>query len=271
MSDRGTRTVVYFSQPVDMGHHSSAQPVEAKPHHMRDYHAIVDVHESIRKRDDRIVRIINVNHEDDLMRAKIQRTLKAGDVIIQACRIWIWKDRKGKKMSRISGTWLEDVLIKAHERWFEECSRKRVTLKAEGARVLMGPDAVKLASRSFTLWSAASYFRRGIKRTAGYIVFTKELWPGGPDSINVFGLSGPVTLGLAAAIRDRCRDEMVFNDSELIFIEIVPRSNKPIVPTPTPAWLAYWEEWLLTWHRSRYKEPKTFRPGTTTKMAATDA
>src|SRR5207249_3645483 len=48
--------------------------------------------------------------------------------------------------------------------------------------------------------------RRSVQRsgvaTAGYIIYTKELWPDGPGCLSLFGMSGPITFGFAAAVRE---------------------------------------------------------------------
>lgn len=241
MTTHSPRTVALFSQPVDMG------TEEPEPHQLRDVAALDDVYERIRRPDDHVVRMINVNHQPRGM-DNIRQRLGPGDIVVQTCRVRK-NDEESRKRLPFSGTEFEAVLNKAHDLWIAWSSRRRITLTAAGASVL-APGHEKLADLSFSQWPSADYLRLGRKRTAGYVVFTRNLWPGGPDYLNVFGPSGPTTQGLAAAIRDRCGEQMNFASSELIVIEIWTRSAAlPIVPKPTTSFLDYSNDWVMAWHR----------------------
>lgn len=250
------RKVLLFCQPVDMGDE------EPEPHQLRDVAAVDDVYERVRQAGDRCVRMINIDHED-LAMANLG-WLARGDLVIGACRVRKShvNEKEARKQLPYSGAEFEAVLAGAHDPWIASSSRKRIRLTEAGAKVLADKHE-HLADLRFSQWRSADYVNRGRRRTAGYIVFTRELWPGGPDYLNVFGASGPITHGLAHAIRNQC-SQLSFTQSELIVVEIWTRSAElPIVPRTTEGRLDYADNWVMAWHRKgavNYVHSEVFIP-----------
>ena len=81
----------------------------------------------------------------------------------------------------------------------------------------------------------------------------RELWQNGPSSLVVFGMSGPITLGFAAALGEMW-PQMFPNgfdliESEFIFAEITAATDIPLIPYQTPGHPTYWRQWQFSWHR----------------------
>src|SRR5207247_9631111 len=73
-----------------------------------------------------------------------------------------------------------------------------------------------------------------IRATAAYIIYTKELWAGGPSCLSIWGMSGAVACGFGAALREilgpNILERLQLRQSELIYVEIRSRSGGPLVP-----------------------------------------
>jgi hypothetical protein len=81
----------------------------------------------------------------------------------------------------------------------------------------------------------------------GFIIFTRELWDGGPAGLSVFGMSGSLTYGFSHLIEHRFPGVLALDDSEFVYCEI--SSDRSLIPSTEPSDAAFTRDWTVTVHR----------------------
>jgi hypothetical protein len=227
---------------------------------------------------DSLESVFNVANAKDLNEQPVRWHMCRGDLILNTTRLAMndhderhvielrsgLEEIHGKPQKRVprGDNWLEEQILKGWRRYLRHCCRKCVALTKEGALALK-PGSARKDVVTFRDNDDASVIRPhgGRRRTAGYIIYTKELWDQGPGCLSLFGMSGPVTFGLASAIHGLCPEklvrggvaggDLVFEDSELILIEISRsgRGGANLTPSCDQGFPDFWKTWTLDWHR----------------------
>lgn len=165
--------------------------------------------------------------------AAAQERLKKGDVILVNNRPPLTPDMNHLLAPIVrSGSWVEDRIMDAVGRCFAVCSRDEVVLTDELAAMLP-PRFAKRAKLKFKTRAEAEYTCRasqgGVyeeiasRRTAGYLIYAREIWPNGPDLLCSFAMSGPMNLAWAFLITTRFADHVLPTGRERVLIaDIIP-------------------------------------------------
>jgi hypothetical protein len=220
---------------------------------------------------DELVDLFDVS-ADDLGESAVRKLMGLQDRVLTTTRLALSPEDSRKPVPR-GDNWLEHQVLMGWKRYFKLLTRKHVVLTDEGAAVL-GKGYENRAQTEFEIDDDAIYKAfgdggseridwknkrdaRNRRRTAGYIVYLKELWQDGPDCLSMFGMSGPITYGFAWAVYSSCAAELAFTHSELVFVEIT--STKPWIVSPIlEGQPGYWKKWSLDWHRLGRAAPKTY-------------
>jgi hypothetical protein len=206
--------------------------------------------EALRPRFDVFVPGFNTD-APDLTETSVKRRLGMSDLVLTSTRLGMNDlDDRVKTPVLLCNNWLEKLILDGWGRYIERCSRKRVSLTAEGARALDSGRRGRLANLEFADTDDASFgSRRGKeRRTAGYIICLKQLWTDGPGCLSVFGMSGTVALGFAAILSERWSSELAnMTDSELVVGELVCQGE--LVPAAAQGFPDFWKRWTLQIHR----------------------
>lgn len=228
--------------------------------------------------------LFNVEGTHHLEEKPIRQLVGSKAIFLTATRLPLNdRDDDARKVVDRSYTWLEERIFDGARRFLTWSSRKHVLLTREGAAVL-APERrdSERGDRAFVRfqvtddealykqcgkwdderswptrpdqieWCLRQSVLRG-RTTAGYIIYTKELWEDGPACLSVFGMSGPTTFGFASALREmvgpNILERLDLTESELIFVEIRPLADDYLVPPKTDGHPTYWRHWHFEWHR----------------------
>jgi hypothetical protein len=154
-----------------------------------------------------------------------------------------------KKHIKMSGTGLEESILKVADQYFELHSRSLLKLSGDLAARLQLPDRGEI---EFSQYGGARYLRYrdpyNKKRkqykwqippertlTAAFVLFTR-LWQGGPLFLNAFGMDGPTTLIWCYLLRTRFPE--LLRPHRFVMAELVA------VPFPQrPSNLSFADNW----------------------------
>jgi hypothetical protein len=223
--------------------------------------------------DDREEGLFNVSGATGLDEKSVNDLMRSGDLILTTTRLPLNdddKDKRTKKRVDASGTWLESKIFEGSRKFLQWCNRRCVFLTEDGAAAL-APGYADRARIEFQPGAGEALYKKlGVLEldrnppthdaTAGYIIYTKELWSGGPSCLSLFGMSGPITFGFASAVREIFESDklerLAFEESELIFVEITLRTDVPLaerprslIPEDVEGHPTYWRKWHLQWNR----------------------
>ncbi len=135
-----------------------------------------------------------------------------GDLITTISRPSIHPEHETneKKRADLACTDLENLVIRAWEPFFELLIRPEMTLDAALHDELL-PGYEDRRHVAFHQLEGSRYKDFGRKkytgkpRTAAFLLRRKELWPGGPGYLGIFGMDGTTTLVWAYLLRMRLR------------------------------------------------------------------
>ena len=135
-----------------------------------------------------------------------------GDVITTTTRPPVYPEHETNEKKRVdlACTDLEDRVVRAWDPFFELLIRPEMTLDAELQDELL-PGYEDRRHIAFYQLEGSRYkdFGRkkykGVPRTAAFLLRTRELWPGGPGYLGIFGMDGTTTLIWAHLLRTRHR------------------------------------------------------------------
>jgi hypothetical protein len=117
----------------------------------------------------------------------------------------------GKKQVSRGWTQLEAHVLNAWKPFFAQLNRHEILL-ATKLHDELAPGYENRRHIFFRTREGADYFElgplryRGRPRTAAFLLHTRELYPGGPGYIGIFGMDGTTTLIWAHMLRTRHRD-----------------------------------------------------------------
>lgn len=232
------------------------------PHHARDGQATLKTFQAIFRLNDKSHFVFNV--QGAVQESVLRSLLRKGDIVILNTRLGMSDHREDALHKRVplQHTWLEERIFLGWSKFFTYVSRKRVEMTDLGAESLANGHK-KRRGQSFSTAKHAGYTDEGKHRTAGYIVWTRELWEDGPACLSLFGMSGETTLGLAAAIEERCPKELEFDfeDDYFLFVEMAA-SKDELVPDDVADWTSFWNSWELRVHRRGRSSPTVYPPST---------
>jgi len=222
---------------------------------------------------DREEGLFNVLGAKNLDEKSVKDLMRSGDLILTTTRLPLNDDDKEKRTKKrvdASGTWLERKIFEGARKFLQWCNRRSVVLTEEGAAALAPAYADRARIEFQPGAGEALYKKLGVQldrnpphaATAGYIIYTKELWPDGPGCLSLFGMSGPITFGFASAVREIFESDnlkrLALEESELIFVEITLRTDTPpaerprsLIPEDVEGHPTYWRKWHLQWNRRR--------------------
>jgi hypothetical protein len=155
---------------------------------------------------DELVDLFDVS-ADDLGESAVRKLMGLQDRVLTTTRLALSPEDSRKPVPR-GDNWLEHQVLMGWKRYFKLLTRKHVVLTDEGAAVL-GKGYENRAQTEFEIDDDAIYKAfgdggseridwknkrdaRNRRRTAGYIVYLKELWQDGPDCLSMFGMSGRI-------------------------------------------------------------------------------
>jgi hypothetical protein len=180
------------------------------------------------------------------------RVLTPSDLLVLTTRPPL-DDRvyKQKKVVIRSGSFFEkEVLFPALRGYFDYCSRLEVCLTSKIAAKLAAGYKNR-AMLEFRANSTASYKSTGAYEkvdgqipwgdltTAVYLVHTSELWPGGPQLLATFGLSGAASLIWAYLLRTKF--SQLLEGQRFVMAEVTRTGPLPTEPLD----LRFCDEWLV--------------------------
>ena len=181
------------------------------------------------------------------------------DLLIRTTRFGMddWHPRHARQRRKVemSENYIERCFVADWRRYFHHLSRTEFEFTPEAAEMLPpgaqthfhltdGDDAAYgyLASDGVVRKK-----RGGIVSSPGFVIFTRELWDGGPAGLSVFGMSGSLTYGFSHLIEHRFPAVLTLNESEFVYCEI--SSDKSLIPSTEPSDAAFTRNWTVTVHR----------------------
>jgi hypothetical protein len=126
------------------------------------------------------------------------------------------KEHGDKRTIATSGSWLEKKVFRSLKAVFRTCSRSHIILSTGIERLLPKETAdhcdivfrqstgawyERYRKNAETQWVDLSRLRNRPRTTAGYLVYTPNLWSDGPSLLAAFGLGGLETLIWARILR----------------------------------------------------------------------
>lgn len=114
-------------------------------------------------------------------------------------------------------------------RWFPRCARSEVVLSNEAARI--SPEIRQRQSMWFRQHGGATYQSFGALggdwfypeksdlRTAAFLVFAEEAWPGGPKLLATFGMGGTAGLIWASLLATRFTDLVLTREFAMVELQ----------------------------------------------------
>jgi hypothetical protein len=209
-------------------------------------HLLIEI---LRPRFDVVIPGLNTE-APDLVETSVKSRLGSGDLVLTSTRFGMNDiDDQVKTPVFLGNNWLEGQILEGWRIYVRRCSRKQVELTEQGMRVL-DDTCRQLGKLEFSDTDDASFGSRRAKerRTAGYIIYTKELWKGGPGCLSVFGMSGTVTLGFTSIVCERWSSDLLsMSNSEVVVAEIVCHGD--LVPAAVQGFPDFWKRWTLKIHR----------------------
>jgi hypothetical protein len=165
--------------------------------------------------------------------AAAEERLRKGDILLLNTRPPLTKDENQLLAPiRRSESWVEDRIMGILAGIFTTCCRDEVVL-AEPVAAMLPPLFEKRAKVKFKTRPEAEYSHRAASngeyeeihthRTAGYLIYAREIWPNGPDLLCSFAMSGPMNLVWAFLVATRYADRIMPAGKERILMaDIVP-------------------------------------------------
>ncbi len=153
-----------------------------------------------------------------------------------------------RKRIKRSGNWLETTTLSRLRQVFKFCDRKTIELDPS----IISADPAKLCFHFQQSDEAFVVPRRPSKERPGgapkdwtlaYFVRLARLWPGGPDLVCAFGLSGPLTLLWCHLLANRpdCADRIKTPDPRFLMARL---RLEGVIPGE-PHFLSFAEEWRV--------------------------
>jgi hypothetical protein len=165
--------------------------------------------------------------------AAAQDRLKKGDVLLVNNRPPLTRNETHLLADIVlSESWVEDRIMGILRNTFSVCSRDEVVL-TDGVASMLQPDFEKRAKVRFKKRPEAEYSHKATvggeyeeihsHRTAGYLIYAREIWPNGPDLLCSFAMSGPMNLVWAHLVVTKLADHLLPAGKERILVaDIVP-------------------------------------------------
>lgn len=133
---------------------------------------------------------------------------------------------------RRSDSWVEDRIIDVLKEIFTTCSRDEVVLSI-GLAGMLQERYEKRAKLKFMTRPEVYYTQRAsingeyedvrAHRTAGYLIYAREIWPNGPDLLCSFAMSGPMNLVWSYLLATRFASYILPSGKERFFMaDIIP-------------------------------------------------
>lgn len=207
---------------------------------------------------------LNLRTDDGDTESKADRAaaaterLKKGDVLLLNTRPPFTKD-ENQLLSPIerSDSWVENRIMEFLAKIFTTCSRDEVVLSRELAAQL--PKALeKRAKVKFKTRSGAWYTHKATVdgeyteirsyRTAGYLIYGREIWPNGPDLLCSFAMSGPMNLIWAYLVASKFGDHLTSPGCErFLMADFGPpiSAGRPQLPPESPDTLDFANRWIV--------------------------
>jgi hypothetical protein len=279
------RVIFALRYIADSGSEAEGLRRPPKIHQDRDAWVLGTLAHLLRRPGDQVESLFNIPGVH-LEEPYVRRLMHPGDLVLVATRLPVNERSVNGDDARYyarkpvipGNNWLEDRILDCCRRFFAWCNRKYVLLTPEGASCL----AAGYRDRAYAHFHAtddAKYERvsNDVRQdgpivhpgsidwhnwrasgpgasTAGYMVYVKELWSGGPGCLAMFGMSGPTTFGFVSAVTEIWSSALPFgvdfDDSELIFVEISAGGHDvPLTPPQTDGHPTYWRRWQFAWNR----------------------
>lgn len=140
----------------------------------------------------------------------VETNALAGDLVLTTGRppLYVEEEEDEIKRLRRADTDLERAIVAAWLPHFRLLTRGNASL-ANDHRSALPPDYADRRHIEFYLRHGAGYKQlsreqyRGEPRTAAFLLRVRELWPGGPGYIGIFGMDGTMSLIWAYLLRTR--------------------------------------------------------------------
>jgi hypothetical protein len=183
--------------------------------------------------------------------------LKCGDVLLLNTRPPLSPDRN-QLLAPIqrSTSWVEERIMNFLAQVFTICSRDEIVLSRSLAAKLP-PDAKRAKLRFkrrpdawYTHIAAMQedYKHVRMSRTAGFLIYGREIWENGPDLLCSFAMSGPLNLIWAYLAVTQLSDRIPPSPCErFLMADFGPRlpvKARPIIPH-SPDTLSFADDWTL--------------------------
>lgn len=195
----------------------------------------------------------------DDQEAVARRRFARQDLLIRTTRFGMddWDPRHARQRRKVemSNNYIEGCFVRDWRRYFLHLSRTEIELTPEAAKML--PHDIQThfhltdgddAAYGYLASDGVVRKKRGeIISSPGFIIFTRELWDGGPAGLSVFGMSGSLTYGFAHLIEHRFPAVLTLNKSEFAYCQI--SSDRPLIPSTEQSDAAFTRDWTVTVHR----------------------